>query len=473
MDSERVHDWIVTAMAVAMAALWMGVMTGPPRASRGDVWVLEDFGRIHDAGSQYPTIIRDLIGLEGTAEDTPAAVVEAARARATELPPSQNLRVVVAAMAAAWGVTDAARAELSAIGSGDAVSDATRHAVEDLVRLSQGASIDTLGRVTATLTDIGASPWLLARVRARFCTVTGDEACAAEADQAAKATAVAVIDAVMIRWIVLAGLVVLGLFALFALPLVRPRLARAGHGLGPGPAPFLLARTQRVVASAFIVQILVAIFFGSFVTPELATQPATVAAVLDLQMLAHGAIWLGLIQRLGRDPDDHRSLASVLGLGVGATPGRGWTVAGWILPGLAMCTFAVVAGQLVSLFIFEPPASNQGPVELLTGDTGAGTFGLVLLGAAVIAPLTEEVLFRGFLFRSLRGTVGVGTAAVFSGLVFGAVHLDPGRLVPLSVLGAMLALLYEWSGTLLVPVIVHGAWNLLQLVGVWAIYHGS
>jgi len=474
MSTEQVRDWIVTGVALGLAVLWMYTTAQGPRAAGvGDVRTLEDLGRVHDAAEVYPTAIRDLIGLEGTAEDTPAAVVEAAHERALELPPSRDLRLVVATMAAAWGVESAVREESSAIAPDGDTDSATAQTLEDLERLARGTPIDTVDRVTATLTEIGASSWLIERIRARHWSVAGDAERAAAADRAAVAAATAAIDATMVNYIVLFGFVVLGLLFAFAVPVLRPRLQRRGHGLGPGASPFRLSRTQQVVAGAFIAQILVAVLFGSLVGSGLLAQPGSAAVIINLQMLTHGVIWLALIQRVGRDPDDHRSLSSVLGLGLGATPGRGWTVAAWILPGLALCAFVTVAAQLLSLFIFDPPTSNQGPIELLMGDTGAGTLGLLLLGAGVIAPLTEEILFRGYLFRNLRGSVGVGLAVVFSGLVFGAVHMDPARLVPLTALGATLALLYEWSGTLLVPVIVHGAWNLLQLIGVWAIYHGS
>jgi len=173
IDNERVHDWVLTGIAVAMAGLWMWTFAATPQqAGPVDVRTIEDFGRIHDAGESYPTVVRDLIGLEGTSEDTPKAIVEAAHERAIALPPSRDLRLVVVAMAAAWGVQDVARDEIAAMSAGDAMPEALQLTVADLERLARGAPIDTIDRVVATLTEAGASSWLLDRVRSS-ATPTG------------------------------------------------------------------------------------------------------------------------------------------------------------------------------------------------------------------------------------------------------------------------------------------------------------
>jgi membrane protease YdiL (CAAX protease family) len=475
IDNERVHDWVLTGIAVAMAGLWMWTFAATPQqAGPVDVRTIEDFGRIHDAGESYPTVVRDLIGLEGTSEDTPKAIVEAAHERAIALPPSRDLRLVVVAMAAAWGVQDVARDEIAAMSAGDAMPEALQLTVADLERLARGAPIDTIDRVVATLTEAGASSWLLDRVRSRHYAIIGDTDRAAATDRAAIATATRGVDVKMVSVFAELGLVALGFIMLFLVPFLRPRLARRGYGLGSAPSPFLLARTQRVVVMAFVAFLLTSLIFGLVAGSLGATGPTPLSAgLVAMQILTQGAIWLALIQHYGRASDDHRPLSPALGLGVGMLPGRGAALAAWIIPGIAMCAFVTIAAQFLTLFLFGPPSSTQSSIDILLGDGSVTTFALLVLGAAVFAPLVEEILFRGFLFRNLRGSVGVATAVVFSGLVFGAVHLDPERLLPLSALGAMLALLYEWSGSLLVPVIVHGLWNLLQLVGVWVIYHGT
>jgi uncharacterized protein len=76
----------------------------------------------------------------------------------------------------------------------------------------------------------------------------------------------------------------------------------------------------------------------------------------------------------------------------------------------------------------------------------------------VVAPVGEELFFRGYFFGALRNWRGVWPAAIITGLVFGAIHLGSapvGQLVPLAVLGVGLCLLYAWSGSLYVPITLH------------------
>jgi membrane protease YdiL (CAAX protease family) len=73
---------------------------------------------------------------------------------------------------------------------------------------------------------------------------------------------------------------------------------------------------------------------------------------------------------------------------------------------------------------------------------------------AVLAPIAEEIFFRGMIFRSLWNGMGLWPAAIVSGVLFGALHIDATtserllQVVPLVVLGVSFALLYSWTGTL-------------------------
>jgi uncharacterized protein len=88
---------------------------------------------------------------------------------------------------------------------------------------------------------------------------------------------------------------------------------------------------------------------------------------------------------------------------------------------------------------------------------------LVALGILVVlaAPVSEEIFFRGFLFGGLRGRMSFWPAAVISGLLFGLVHLPGGPLQvpPLVVFGVLLAWLYERTGSLGPPILMHAIQN--------------
>ena len=90
---------------------------------------------------------------------------------------------------------------------------------------------------------------------------------------------------------------------------------------------------------------------------------------------------------------------------------------------------------------------------------------LLLLSAAltcVVAPVSEEILFRGFIFSALRKWRGPWIAAVLDGLMFGAVHAasaPAADLVPLAVLGFALCLLFRATGSLYPCIATHSLNN--------------
>ena len=97
------------------------------------------------------------------------------------------------------------------------------------------------------------------------------------------------------------------------------------------------------------------------------------------------------------------------------------------------------------------------------------TVPFLILGAGIIAPIAEEVLYRGMMFAALRKRLPVWPAAGISGLLFGITHFETtleGYLLVLLVvtpLGMFLALLYEWRRTLFVPILAHAVFNLPQV----------
>jgi membrane protease YdiL (CAAX protease family) len=90
----------------------------------------------------------------------------------------------------------------------------------------------------------------------------------------------------------------------------------------------------------------------------------------------------------------------------------------------------------------------------------------VVVLITVIAPLGEELFFRGFFFGALRNWRGPGLAAVLAGSVFGMIHAGSspvGYLVPLAIFGIGLCLLYEWTGSLYPTIALHALNNSFAL----------
>jgi membrane protease YdiL (CAAX protease family) len=107
-------------------------------------------------------------------------------------------------------------------------------------------------------------------------------------------------------------------------------------------------------------------------------------------------------------------------------------------------------------------ALNLAPDDKLPKSLGAdeSNIALAFVGflTCVVAPVCEEFLFRGYMFRALRNWRGVVPAALIVGVLFGAVHLGSaqvGYLAPLAVFGVMLCLLYELTTSLYPCIALH------------------
>jgi membrane protease YdiL (CAAX protease family) len=88
--------------------------------------------------------------------------------------------------------------------------------------------------------------------------------------------------------------------------------------------------------------------------------------------------------------------------------------------------------------------------------------------ALILAPVCEEILFRGFWFGGLRQRLRFGWSAVISGALFGMIHGDAVRFAGLAITGVILAAVYERRRTLGASIAAHATVNVLALVGLLA-----
>lgn len=101
---------------------------------------------------------------------------------------------------------------------------------------------------------------------------------------------------------------------------------------------------------------------------------------------------------------------------------------------------------------------------------GEGPFGFLaaLFVAGVMAPLAEEIFFRGFIYAGLKKAWGPLGGLVASSVLFSVVHLTPGVMVPIACMGAVFALLYEVTDSLWPPITLHALMNIIAVIGVYA-----
>ena len=94
---------------------------------------------------------------------------------------------------------------------------------------------------------------------------------------------------------------------------------------------------------------------------------------------------------------------------------------------------------------------------------------MIVFVAVVIAPVLEEMLFRGFVQTTIRSFFGIRNSAwpaiAASSVFFAIMHADPGHWPALFVLGVCLGYSYEKSGSLFRPIFIHLFFNATSIIG--------
>lgn len=147
----------------------------------------------------------------------------------------------------------------------------------------------------------------------------------------------------------------------------------------------------------------------------------------------------------GLAPVPARVVGRMVGLGLGVV----------VLNGLINAALTQLLGSDVS-------AEQRRALVADASLTGAD---VVALGFAVVvaAPFTEELLFRGLLYRYFRARTGAWPAAAISAAVFAFVHGIPALVPALFVLGLVLARVTERYGSIVPAITVHAVNNLVAI----------
>ena len=119
----------------------------------------------------------------------------------------------------------------------------------------------------------------------------------------------------------------------------------------------------------------------------------------------------------------------------------------------------LVLGALYTQLIVEPHQED------IAEGFGALPFQILLI--VILAPLSEEVCFRGMLFGGLREKLPRLGAALLSAVIFGGLHALTGvsAVPPLILFGFLLALLYEKTGSIVPGIVLHVLNNSVALLG--------
>lgn len=242
--------------------------------------------------------------------------------------------------------------------------------------------------------------------------------------------------------------------------------ARADTSTDPLPSPAADLAPRRAVSlpyaswplSRTLFGLMAGLLLGAVVlpVPVALADPGfdTYAGLIAAQALL-GAAFLGTALFIASEGDGLGGALSRLGarrFGIGALG----------LIALAYFVYLVALAAYSSL-VTSPDQQDIARDLGLDSGTLAAAFSVLLIGG--LAPVAEELFFRGMLFGGLRARVPFLPAALISGVVFGSLHLTTGAsaVPPLFLFGFLLAWVYERSGSIWPAVILHAINNNLAL----------
>ncbi len=228
--------------------------------------------------------------------------------------------------------------------------------------------------------------------------------------------------------------------------------------------------TAAVFVGAFLLLKVVVTGLALVFTPAGGEVPGWVqTSPLVLQWLVLLSIFWPLVRGM-EWTEYRRQIGLHSGLGFWREVGAGvWGyLAGLPLLGVAMGITVVIVmlkGFLSRVPEGEAPVQPSNPIVDLLSVAGPFTMVMFFLLATVWAPLVEEIVFRGALFRHIRSRVTLWLAAPLTALVFGVMHgYDALLLLPVITIGFIFAFVREWRASLVGPIVAHALHNGTLLV---------
>ena len=128
----------------------------------------------------------------------------------------------------------------------------------------------------------------------------------------------------------------------------------------------------------------------------------------------------------------------------------------------------VVGVAIVAVTIGTSMDSSSGDSGRHAGDAIAGGFWISIAVSVIIAPIIEEILFRGVLFPALSQKYKPFASILITTLIFAAAHIDPARIILILTLGVYLGYMRYQLGSIYPGIVLHMSWNLFATIALTA-----
>nr|EEK69360.1 CAAX amino terminal protease [Bacillus wiedmannii] len=135
-----------------------------------------------------------------------------------------------------------------------------------------------------------------------------------------------------------------------------------------------------------------------------------------------------------------------------------WTVVALIFLIIVSITVLMIMEKMGISF-------ENSKTETVQNDKSIYAFCIAVIGAAVISPIYEEVLYRGVFYTFFRDRYGISGGVLISSIIFTVVHIPTYNTLPVNFLsGVVFAWLYEKTNSILSAMIAHALFNFIAVL---------
>ena len=124
-----------------------------------------------------------------------------------------------------------------------------------------------------------------------------------------------------------------------------------------------------------------------------------------------------------------------------------------------------VALDFLKRFGIDIDLEEQVPLKLLSDITNTFFLTLFVFQIIIVAPIVEELVFRGYVYRVLKFRSNNSVACVVTAIIFALLHFNVSAFIPLFVFSMCLIKAYEDSSDIREPIVMHSLFNTVGVIG--------
>ncbi|MCQ2535715.1 MAG: CPBP family intramembrane metalloprotease [Lachnospiraceae bacterium] len=142
----------------------------------------------------------------------------------------------------------------------------------------------------------------------------------------------------------------------------------------------------------------------------------------------------------------------------GGGVGTKWEGALWII-------LTVVLALVLNVVLTRIPAlMSDGAYQSSYAKITGGSMLDIILATCVVAPVLEELVFRGIIFSQCKDAFGAIVGVIFSAVLFGAMHFNLAQFIYGCIMGVVLSIMFNRMKRLYFPILAHALCNLATLL---------